>query len=64
MNKNTCLIFDYDNGNTQKYSTFNHTEGFTHHTSPPISLQVIKTHLEIDHVNKPSCSEHLSAIAI
>lgn len=39
-------------------------EGFTHHKTPPISLQVIKTHLEIDHVNKPSFFKHLFAIAI
>lgn len=52
------LLFDYDNGNKKSYSKFHHTKGLTHHKLSPINLQVIKTHPENAHVNKPSCFGH------
>lgn len=52
------LPFNYDYGNKKKYTRFYHTEGFTHHDSSFVGLEVIKTHPKNDHVNKPSCFGH------
>lgn len=58
MTQNDVLIFDYNDGtcNKNKNTEFHHTEGFMHHKSSPISLQVVKTHQEI--TNKPSSFKH------
>lgn len=39
--KTDILIFDIEIGNKKKYTKCHHTEGFTLHTSSPISLQTL-----------------------
>lgn len=53
------LLFKNDNGIKKKNTKFYYADGFTHQISSSISLQVIKTHLEM-HKNqtKPSCFGH------